>query len=86
MAWCPFIVAVREQDGQVVVSVPDLPGCECSARTREEALGLIHHFVADYLSNLRAHGKPVPPQQAPIVHHQETAFSNAVWYTLDVWL
>ena len=86
MAWSQFFVAVREQDGEVVVSVPDLPGCECSAPTHNEALGLIHHHIAAYLLDLRVRGKPMPSSQPPLVHRQNPALTNAIWHILEVWV
>lgn len=86
MAWSQFFVAVREHHGEMVVSVPDLPGCECRAETKNEALGLIHHHIAAHISELRVHGQSIPPSQPPLVHRQQPELTNAVWHILEVWL
>ena len=86
MAWTQFFVAVREHDGEVVASVPDLPGCECRAETKNEALGLIHHHIAASIFDLGVRGVPMPPSQPPLVHRQKPELRDAVWHILEVWL
>jgi predicted RNase H-like HicB family nuclease len=86
MAWTQFFVAVREKEGEIVVSVPDLPGCECRAETKNEALGLIHHHIAAHISELHVRGKSIPSSLPPLVHRQKPELTHAVWHILEVWL
>jgi len=54
------IVLEQDEDGYIVVSCPNLPGCHSQGRTREEAVANITEAIQGYIESLRKHGEPVP--------------------------
>lgn len=54
-------------DGWITVYCPALPGCVSQGRTREEALANIREAIELYVESLRAHGEPVPHEDAETV-------------------
>ena len=60
-----YLVVVARADGTGYrASVPDLPGCEATAPTREGAERAIHDRIAEHLDELEARGAPVPAPSA----------------------
>ena len=57
-----FYVALleRNSEGEIFVSVPDLPGVNAAAATEQEALNLAIEFANDYVRDLMVDGHPVP--------------------------
>ena len=58
-----FYVAIIEtnREGELFVTVPDLPGVNAAAVTRREALELAVEFANDYVRDLIEEGHAVPP-------------------------
>jgi putative ABC transport system ATP-binding protein len=60
-----YLVVIGRADGAGYrASVPDLPGCEVTAATRDEAERAIHDAIGEHLDELAARGEPVPPPSA----------------------
>ena len=51
----------QDEDGVIVVTCPNLPGCVSQGHSRTEALDNIREAIAGYLRSLDKHGDPVPP-------------------------
>ena len=50
----------QDEDGYVVVSCPDLPGCHSQGRTKGEAVANIKEAIRGYVASMRKHGETVP--------------------------
>ena len=50
------------EEGGYTVTVPALPGCVTAGETIEEAIAMAKEAIALYVSDLQAHGKPVPEE------------------------
>ncbi len=51
------------EEGGYTVTVPALPGCVTEGETIEEAITLAKDAIALYISDLQAHGEPVPEER-----------------------
>ena len=51
----------QDEDGKFTATVPELPGCISSGKTRDEALKNIKEAIEAYVESLEKHGEPVPP-------------------------
>jgi predicted RNase H-like HicB family nuclease len=67
---------------QYKVSVPDLPGCECSAEGIDNGLALIASNIATHLSILAEYGEAIP--HATNIENHQNNFSNVVWCIVDI--
>ena len=50
-------------EGGYTVTVPALPGCVTEGDTLEEAIAMAKDAIALYVSDLEAHGEPVPEER-----------------------
>ena len=50
----------NDEDGFLVVSCPELPGCHSQGRTRVEALKNVREAIRGYAASMEAHGEEVP--------------------------
>ena len=57
------VVLESAEEGGIVVSVPDLPGCWTQGETRDEALANAKEAIAAYLDALNELGRPLPKPQ-----------------------
>jgi antitoxin HicB len=51
------------EEGGYTVTVPALPGCVTEGDTLEEAIAMAKDAIALYVSDLQAHGEPVPEER-----------------------
>ena len=51
------------EEGGYTVTVPALPGCVTEGETIEEAIAMAKEAIALYVSDLQAHGEPVPEER-----------------------
>ena len=51
------------EEGGYTVTVPTLPGCVTKGETIEEAIALAKDAITLYVSDLQAHGEPVPEER-----------------------
>ena len=59
----PFTFAVSlesDEDGYIVASCPQLPGCHSQGRTREEAVANIEEAIRGYIASMKHHGEEIP--------------------------
>ena len=49
-----------DEDGFLVVSCPELPGCHSQGRTRGEAVRNVREAIRGYIASMEAHGEEVP--------------------------
>jgi antitoxin HicB len=55
------IFALSEEDGCGFLAIaPDLPGCRADGWTQREALANLHDAIAEWITDARAMGRPVP--------------------------
>ena len=47
--------------------MPALPGCGSQGKTIEEAIEMTRDAISGYVESLRAHGEPVPQDDALVV-------------------
>jgi predicted RNase H-like HicB family nuclease len=55
------VLLEEDEDGILIASVPELPGCISQGKTRDEAINNIKDAVLGYLINLKKHNEPIPP-------------------------
>lgn len=56
-----FAVSLEpDEDGFIVASCPQLPGCRSQGRSREEAIKNIEEAIRGYVASMKAHGEEVP--------------------------
>ena len=60
-----IILHPDSEEGGYTVTVPALPGCITEGETieDEEAIALAKEAIALYVSDLQAHGEPVPEER-----------------------
>ena len=58
------VIIEPADDGTFSVSVPDLPGCVSTGRTRDEAIESIREAIQGHVRMLREMGDPVPPPRS----------------------
>ena len=56
------VVIEQDEDGMFIATCPALPGCISEGKTRNEALENIRDAVDGYLTSLKKHNEPIPPQ------------------------
>ena len=54
------VVLEKDEQGYIVVSCPNLPGCHSQGRTKKEAIANITEAIQGYIESLRKHGEPIP--------------------------
>jgi antitoxin HicB len=55
------IIALSEEDGRGFLAIaPDLRGCMADGWTQREALANLHDAIAEWITDARAMGRPVP--------------------------
>ena len=50
----------EDEDGFIVASCPELPGCHSQGRTKLEALANVREAIEAYVASMREHGEPLP--------------------------
>jgi len=61
------VILEKGEDGYIVAHVPALPGCWSQGKTRADALKNIREAIELYVESLRAHGEPIPAEDAEFV-------------------
>jgi predicted RNase H-like HicB family nuclease len=59
-----YVVVLEQAEASWGAYCPDVPGVGVVADTREEAEQLIREALELHVTELRAHGEPVPPATA----------------------
>lgn len=58
---CSFAVSLEpDEDGYIVASCPQLPGCHSQGRSREEAVKNIQEAIRGYIASMKRHGEEIP--------------------------
>lgn len=56
-----FAVSLEaDEDGYIVASCPQLPGCHSQGRTRQEAIRNIGEAIRGYIASMKRHGEEIP--------------------------
>ena len=56
-----FIVTLEpDEDGFIVASCPQLPGCHSQGRSRPEAIKNIGEAIQGYIASMKSHGEEIP--------------------------
>ena len=56
-----FAVSLEtDEDGFIVASCPQLPGCHSQGRSREEAIRNIEEAIRGYVASMKQHGEEIP--------------------------
>lgn len=67
---------------QYKVTVPDLPGCECTASSIDNALQEIEKSMASHFSILAEYGEHIP--HALTIEKHQVNFTNVIWCLIDI--
>jgi predicted RNase H-like HicB family nuclease len=54
----------KEPEGGYTVTVPSLPGCVTYGESVDEAVLMAREAIELYLESLKAHGEPIPTEDA----------------------
>ena len=54
------IVLEKDEEGYIVASCPNFPGCHSQGKTREEAVANIIEAIQGYIESFRKHGELIP--------------------------
>ena len=55
-----FAVSLEsDEDGYIVASCPQFPGCHSQGRTRQEAVGNIEEAIRGYIASMKHHGEDI---------------------------
>jgi predicted RNase H-like HicB family nuclease len=65
------VVLQRDENGLIVVSVPELPGCHTQAKTLDEAVARIQEAIELYLEEY-----PAPPRKEQFLGIQRVEVST----------
>ena len=49
-----------DEDGYIVASCPQLPGCHSQGRNRQEAIGNVEEAIRGYIASMKRHGEAIP--------------------------
>ncbi len=49
-----------DEDGYIVASCPQLPGCHSQGRSRDEAVNNIEEAIRGYIASMQTHGEAIP--------------------------
>ena len=56
-----FVVSLEpDEDGFIVASCPQLPGCHSQVRSRSEAVRNIGEAIRGYIASMKQHGEEIP--------------------------
>ncbi len=56
-----FAVSLEpDEDGYIVASCPQLPGCHSQGRSRQEAINNIEEAIRGYISSMKHYGEEIP--------------------------
>ena len=56
-----FAVSLEpDEDGYIVASCPQLPGCHSQGRSRQDAIRNIQEAIRGYLASMKRHGEEIP--------------------------
>ena len=56
-----FVVTLEpDEDGYIVASCPQLPGCHSQGRSRQEAVRNIKEAIRGYTASMKRHGEEIP--------------------------
>ncbi len=56
-----FVVTLEpDEDGYIVASCPQLPGCHSQGRSRQEAVNNIKEAIRGYVASMKRHGEEIP--------------------------
>ena len=56
-----FVVTLEpDEDGYIVASCPQLPGCHSQGRSRQEATKNIQEAIRGYIASMKRHGEEIP--------------------------
>ena len=56
-----FAVSLElDEDGYIVASCPQLPGCHSQGRSKQEAVGNIQEAIRGYIASMIRHGEDIP--------------------------
>lgn len=50
----------QDEEGFIIASCPQLPGCHSQGRSREEAVRNIEEAIKGYVASMKRHGEEVP--------------------------
>lgn len=68
----------------VLISVPDLPGCQEKATSIEVAMVRINEAITSHLSILAEYGESIPHPQTIDQHIQKNNDHHIIWAIIDI--
>lgn len=78
-----LLIKKNEATEDYLVSVPDLPGCQTTAKTMAEGIENITPVISEHLNILTEYGEDIP-QGKSIDHHMENCSEpSPIWAVID---
>lgn len=80
----PIVLIFNPESNDYKVTVPDLPGCVCRAKTMDFALTEIMAVIESHLSLLAEYGEDIPSASSFESHVTKMEFRGGVWAVVDI--
>jgi len=81
-----YPVAIKQQveSNNVLISVPDLPGCQEMAESIEVAMVRINEAIASHLTILAEYGESIPHPKSIDHHIKQNNDPDVIWAIIDL--
>ncbi|WP_068546369.1 type II toxin-antitoxin system HicB family antitoxin [Thalassotalea crassostreae] len=80
----PIVLLFNPESNDYKVNVPDLPGCDCRAKTMDNALNEVLAVIESHLSLLAEYGEDIPSASSFENHVSKMEFRGGVWAVVDI--
>ncbi len=80
----PIVLIFNPESTDYKVTVPDLPGCHCRAKTMDMALTDIIRVIESHLSLLSEYGENIPSASSFESHLTKMEYRGGVWAVVDL--
>ncbi|WNC66791.1 type II toxin-antitoxin system HicB family antitoxin [Thalassotalea nanhaiensis] len=80
----PIVLLFNPESNDYKVTVPDMPGCSCRAKTMDIALNEIIAVIESHLSLLAEYSEDIPSASSFETHVSKMEFRGGVWAVVDI--
>lgn len=80
----PIVLLFNPESNDYKVTVPDMPGCSCRAKTMDNALNEIIAVIESHLSLLAEYSEDIPSASSFENHVSKMEFRGGVWAVVDI--
>jgi len=80
----PIVLLFNPEKNDYKISVPDMPGCECRAKTMDIGLNEIISVIESHLSLLAEYSEDIPKASSFEMHISKMEYRGGVWAIVDI--